>query len=1288
MYVLQVVIILFFLPSFLFAQEKDLQEPWTRKALDQSYINAWHQQSPLGRAEILDLVQDDLGYLWMASSEGLLRFDGSETRVFDLNTSNVLDRDRIDQVAFGPDKKLWFSTNTNLFYYQNGEIHLWSDAANRLKENISRLEYDGKGNLWALAGQMLFKVDEQAALYDPLGIGEVSNISKIQDGYLAVVDTKGQVFKVNDSIKKQIPELNNRFENKISYVSQNTLGAYYVALDNGDLYKVEGNDRAKINWNAGKGKTFKIKSLMADSQGYIWIASDYALNQVKDTKVTRVDMYWGLSDPRINQIYEDKSGDIWIGTYSGVSFVYESAVGFVEYWKDDLEVAVTRAVIEDQEGNIWVGSENLGMFQLKNNQLIPAKTSSQFPVSINTLHLKNNGELLIGGKNGLYVARLRNGVLEVFDQITSGEVRAVFEREDGEIWIHKGNDQNSFFTQKLVGRTIQKVEELDGFEVNFFAETPEGQYLVGSNNGLFHLKNDHLEALGEDLGFEKEQFNDYWYEDRTLWVTSRTRGLVRIKGDSIKLYHTGNGLSIKNSSSVIFDLSGALWLGGNYGFNYIPKRQFEELITDQDTLSNVEYYPVDMSDKTFGFPKRLRTAEGRILVTTDWGLTDIQPRFTSKRQTVLDIQSFAIDQENKVLEGDTIFISATERNLRIKYTALDFVHNGSIEFETKLDGFDEDWQSVKRQRTAVYTNLSSGTYQFQLRIKNRPDVAEKSLVIVKAKRWYEFAWVKLLLFLLSIALLMLLGKWRTLRIRQKNKRLQTEVDLRTKELQDLLDKLEELVLKRTERLTQTNEQLSLAMEAGKHSSYYLEHNQDGEIIHSEYQGKLYAGLDIQQKGSKEHVNSWYELIHPEDRAVFQSAYDRVHCIEQGNDSVDDFHVEYRVRLQTGKTVWIESIGRVVERFEGGEVKKFIGMITNIDERKKLELERIRNVERLNKVLDASQDAILDWGIESGKLIISPALNRMLGYPINKHYECIEDLLKMVNTSDIQVFNERAFIDEIEAVGKKQYHREFRMRTADGKWLWVLLRGKLVIKNDGSARNFVGTISDISDEKQKVKEKLEAILFTEDNERSRISREIHDGLQQTLGISALNFERAKKEINDLSEKGQRKFLQGWEYLQKAIGESRTVAHDLMPKAIVDFGLVRACTSLINEYNDSQELTTFYFDHNLQEGPVIEENIEVTFYRIIQEAINNIIKYAEASEVNIQLRDYGDIIMLTIEDNGKGFAVEDVMSRHAGFGINSMRNRIDAIAGVFEIDSTPGEGTVIIVQVSKEIVIEDE
>ncbi|ANQ50289.2 PAS domain S-box protein [Flammeovirga sp. MY04] len=338
-------------------------------------------------------------------------------------------------------------------------------------------------------------------------------------------------------------------------------------------------------------------------------------------------------------------------------------------------------------------------------------------------------------------------------------------------------------------------------------------------------------------------------------------------------------------------------------------------------------------------------------------------------------------------------------------------------------------------------------------------------------------------------------------------------------------------------------------------------------------------------------------------------------------------------------------------------------------------------ERLKYALEATKDGIWDQNLKEKILMISEASAHLLGYELNDcdkatgihpfiHPDDIEGWLNYYNTIQYQMDK-----DEIE-------DQEFRFHHKDGRLIWLLVRAKIVERDkNNQPQRIVGTYIDITEKKKKTQEVLEAIIRTEDNERQRISKDIHDGLQQTLTIASLNFQSVKKNLKEVSNSMLDKFETGWEYLQKSITESRSVAHSLMPKAIVDFGIISAFDSLITEVDKSSEEIQFSFFHNFEEHQIENHQIEITLYRILQEGINNIFKYSKATKVDIQLKNYEDIYMLTIEDNGVGFDTSKVLSENSGLGFKGMKNRLDAIGGFLEIESREGRGTTLLIEINK-------
>ncbi|MFD1292353.1 tetratricopeptide repeat protein [Lutibacter holmesii] len=340
-------------------------------------------------------------------------------------------------------------------------------------------------------------------------------------------------------------------------------------------------------------------------------------------------------------------------------------------------------------------------------------------------------------------------------------------------------------------------------------------------------------------------------------------------------------------------------------------------------------------------------------------------------------------------------------------------------------------------------------------------------------------------------------------------------------------------------------------------------------------------------------------------------------------------------------------------------------------------------ERYAYALEAANEGIWDYNVQSDTMRFSPAIYTMLGFEPYEFPESREGIYNLMHSEEQKKKIRKAHQLFIVKNNEEYLNDEYRLVGKNGEIVWIQVKGKIVEKD---AKNrpvrIVGTHVDITASKLKNKEMLEAILRTEDAERSRISQDIHDGLQQTLTISFLNFNGLKKDIEGMKHEIKDKFDLGWQYLKKGINESRTVAHTLMPKAIVDYGILPACESLVNDMNNSNDQTEFNFHHNFKSERITNQQVEIALYRILQEALNNITKYAKSTKVDIQLKEFDDIYLLMIEDNGVGFDKHILKEEEKGLGFKSMKNRLDAINGHLEIDSVLGRGTTILVEIDKE------
>lgn len=257
-----------------------------------------------------------------------------------------------------------------------------------------------------------------------------------------------------------------------------------------------------------------------------------------------------------------------------------------------------------------------------------------------------------------------------------------------------------------------------------------------------------------------------------------------------------------------------------------------------------------------------------------------------------------------------------------------------------------------------------------------------------------------------------------------------------------------------------------------------------------------------------------------------------------------------------------------------------------------------------------------------------------------------------------------------------YRTTYRILTKDKevKWLW---EQGVRISEGGDDYHLEGCIVDITDRVNGHERILSATLAAEERVRSRVSRTIHDNLQQLLITAHMNLLFLKKRRADFTEKEIRKYEIVNDYLQKAIEESRSISHKLMPKAIEDYGFEEAVEGLIENIDDVVE-TNFNFYNNLN-GDRLSAKVELCLFRITQEAVSNVIKYAHANNCTIQLMKHQGSVMLTIEDDGVGFDKSNLELNADSFGINSMRNRASSVGGQFFIDTQLKKGTQLIVEI---------
>ncbi len=300
--------------------------------------------------------------------------------------------------------------------------------------------------------------------------------------------------------------------------------------------------------------------------------------------------------------------------------------------------------------------------------------------------------------------------------------------------------------------------------------------------------------------------------------------------------------------------------------------------------------------------------------------------------------------------------------------------------------------------------------------------------------------------------------------------------------------------------------------------------------------------------------------------------------------------------------------------------------------------------------------------------------------IKMHDELV-DKENFAAAADIQNRYDRAKKDnEILRLAAVNKHKTTLNTILIGASFGLLLISILGFKNFKNRNKILRQQEEIQQQKILQLEKdtqlisIEAMLKGQEEERSRIAKDLHDGLGSLLSGTKLSFMNVKERLNLPADKAIQ-FDRSLSMLDNTIGDLRKVAQNLMPEALVKFGLLEALRDFCDSIQTSSGIRMLY--HQFGEKRKLNSTAEVFIYRIMQELVYNAVKHADATEVIVQITMSEGRTGITVEDNGKGFD-KSILSHNKGAGMSNINYRVKYLNGILDIVSSPNNGTSVNIQ----------
>ncbi|MFT3946210.1 MAG: PAS domain S-box protein [Agriterribacter sp.] len=349
----------------------------------------------------------------------------------------------------------------------------------------------------------------------------------------------------------------------------------------------------------------------------------------------------------------------------------------------------------------------------------------------------------------------------------------------------------------------------------------------------------------------------------------------------------------------------------------------------------------------------------------------------------------------------------------------------------------------------------------------------------------------------------------------------------------------------------------------------------------------------------------------------------------------------------------------------------------IDEEKMLK----ENLLRYNILNKAIQEGLWDWNMQTRQFYYNPNIKTLFGYDDNELQEGFEWWKQNIHNDDKEKVLNRLHM-AMEEKNIESLHNEYRFKSKDGSYKIIADWFTIMRHEDGKPFRMIVSMQDYTEQHNLEKQLNEkeivyrrqlarTVMDMQESERRKLAEELHDNVNQLLGVVKLYIEHSI--TNDNIREGLLK--KSNEYIDKAIAALRNLSKNLSPPLLRELGLEHSVNSLadvisgVQDINITVDMIDFY-----EEG--LTESHMLMLYRIIQEQLNNITKHSKAKNANITIRKTGTTIHLTIIDDGVG--VDLTADNIEGMGLRNIRNRIELYQGNVEMTTSPGKGFILKVE----------
>lgn len=739
---------------------------------------------------------DKTGFIWLATQDGLNRYDGHSFIKFPLNFDDITTpvSNQLGRIVDAGNDQLWLVTRGGHLQKMDLLTELitpFTKIKNELIPPVSCVLQDSslmligtiRNGLWVYDRSKNLVQKFTATGQPAIGSNEIKEIFKDSKQQYWILTSDGVAVLSSDlKMQQRFLSAENR-RISLSSITEDANGKIWIgSFGNGVFYKEVTDTRFTQLTHAGDHslkQNLVIESLHADKKGMLWIGTFTDGLYVLDSKQEIIHhLLPDRKDPfslgylDVLCITEDQHGGTWIGTDGGgVSYYDKRLDNFVTFSRnnlpDQVSIEQVRAVTTDRENNIWIGTSVNGLTVL----------GKQYATVGN---YKKIGSLLTDRDGDIWVGTQENG-LDIIDPGSKKIIKKFLPHETiwnmaedlaGNVWVATRND-GIYLINKKHGEQLHFHEQsspaLAENNVRTLSVSPDNKLFIGfERSGIQQLDLTTRKLIPLSRSFASAfdgsvLIRSMYYTPEALWIGTFGNGLYAFKLPEGTLTTITEKQGLRNNTvyGIQPDDNGSIWLSTNKGLCRLRIPSSPENIRKSDMY----FFSLEdgLQSNEFNTGAHYRSPDGTLFFGGIAGLTRFHPSALSTGDKPANVIITDVQAEGQALITDTLISYKTtlklpykQNSLSFTFAAPDVLSAGRLNYSYQLSGFDKDWIEAGSRNYAAYTQLPAGKYQFRVKatrdLSTEPSQITSLEIIIKPPFWQTFWFISLVVLIIAVSL--------------------------------------------------------------------------------------------------------------------------------------------------------------------------------------------------------------------------------------------------------------------------------------------------------------------------------------------------------------------------------------------------------------------------------------------------------------------------------------------------------------------------------------------------------